>query len=42
MRTTTLSADQDQLEVADLSDGLYVVEVNAGSTSARMKLIVQH
>jgi hypothetical protein len=34
--------DQDQLNVADLSEGLYLVEVNAGSSTGRLKLVVQH
>ncbi|MBX2979597.1 MAG: T9SS type A sorting domain-containing protein [Flavobacteriales bacterium] len=42
VRTTVLGADQVHLEVSDLSDGLYVLEVNTGSSSARMKLMVQH
>ena len=42
VRTSTLAVDQDQLNVADLSEGLYLVEVNAGSSTGRLKLVVQH
>jgi photosystem II stability/assembly factor-like uncharacterized protein len=42
VRTSTLVVDQDQLNVADLSEGLYLVEVNAGSSTGRLKLVVQH
>ena len=42
VRTVNLLTDQDQLDVTDLSDGLYLVEVHAGASVARQKLVVQH
>lgn len=42
VRSTVLRTDQDVLSVVDLSEGLYLMEVNAGASSTRMKLVVQH
>lgn len=41
LHTTTLSGDQDRLDVSGLSDGLYVLEVSVGPSVARVKLVVQ-
>ncbi len=42
IRTVSLPVDRGRLDVADLSNGLYVVEVESGSSLTRMKLVVQH
>lgn len=39
---TTLTGDVAQLDVAGLGDGLYLLEVNEGAVSGRLKLMVQH
>jgi photosystem II stability/assembly factor-like uncharacterized protein len=42
VRTNSLSAGEKRMDVEDLNDGLYVVEVEMASSVVRQKLVVQH